>query len=132
MRLYTTLRVGGPAELLYVATDPDNLCLLVSTAQRHNLPYYLMGEGSNVCVSDAGVRGLVIRNLCRQVEIGPLTSVAAGYNFMQSLRGDDASFEFSGLEWAIGIPGTVGGALVSNARRLRGEYRGYRREHRRR
>src|SRR5579884_1161005 len=111
---YTTLRVGGPADLFLNATDADIFAEVAAVAQRYSLPHFLLGEGSNVCVSDAGVRGMVLRNACRRVEIGPLTSVDAGHNFMRlfvlSLRAS-----LSGLEFAVGIPGTVGGALVSNA-----------------
>lgn len=110
----TTLRVGGPADFFYEAVDLESLAAVVATAQRSGLEHYLLGEGSNVCVSDRGVRGLVIRNSCRKAKLAPLTTVDAGHSFIElfllSMRAG-----LSGLEWAVGIPGTVGGALVSNA-----------------
>ena len=114
MSRFTTLRVGGVADRLYRATDVDALSELVVMAQRRGLKHYLLGDGSNVCVSDKGVRGMVIINGCAGINLGTETYVDAGYNFMQlSLVAMQAGL--SGLEWAIGIPGTVGGALVSNA-----------------
>lgn len=114
LRCYTTLRVGGPADYFYNATDADALAEIAALAQSFDLPHFILGEGSNVCVSDAGVRGLVLRNACQQAQIGPLTRVDAGYNFMR-LFVKTMEAGLSGLEFAVGIPGTVGGALVSNA-----------------
>jgi UDP-N-acetylmuramate dehydrogenase len=119
LRYYTSLRVGGPADYFYCATDRDGLAEVAALAQSRHLPLFLLGEGSNVCVSDAGVRGMVLQNACRSAEIGPITRVDCGHNFMRLFfRTMRASL--SGLEFAVGIPGTVGGALVSNA----GAYRG--------
>ncbi|HLV81575.1 MAG TPA: UDP-N-acetylmuramate dehydrogenase [Chthonomonadaceae bacterium] len=111
---HTTLRVGGPADYFLDATDADIFAEVAALAQRHGLPHFLLGEGSNVCVSDAGVRGLVLKNGCRRVEIGPQTRVDAGHNFMR-LFVLSLQARLTGLEFAVGIPGTVGGALVSNA-----------------
>src|SRR5579871_4299056 len=119
MRRHTTLRVGGPADYFLHAIETDTLAEIAAVAQRHALPLFLLGEGSNVCVSDRGVRGMVVRNACQTAEIGPLSRVDAGHNFMRLfVRTMQAGL--AGLEWAVGIPGTVGGALVSNA----GAYRG--------
>lgn len=111
---HTTLRVGGRADLFLFARDCDTLAEAAALGQRHGLPMLLLGEGSNVCIGDSGVRGLTIRNGCAGVEVGPLTSAECGVNFMRLfLMTMRASL--SGLEFAVGIPGTVGGALVSNA-----------------
>ena len=119
MHRHTYLRVGGPADLYYRAEETDALAEIAVLAQRHDLPLFLLGEGTNVCVSDRGVRGFVLQNACRHAEIGPTTYADCGHNFMQLfVRTMQAGL--SGLEWAVGIPGTVGGALVSNA----GAYRG--------
>ncbi len=111
---HTTLRVGGPAEFFVYAKDRDTLAEIAALSQIHNLPLFLLGDGSNVCVSDAGLRGMTLRNGCRHAEIGETSFVETGHNlmrlFMKSLQAG-----LSGLEYAVGIPGTVGGALVSNA-----------------
>lgn len=119
LRYYTTLRVGGPADLFLEAGDVGSLAEIVQLAQTENLPYVVLGEGSNVCVADAGVRGLVVLNRAYEAEIASLCRVATGYNFMR-LFIKTLQASLSGLEWGVGIPGTVGGALVSNA----GAYRG--------
>ncbi len=119
LSLHTTLRVGGPADFFYVADNREFLVHTIQAAHELHLPFCLLGEGSNVCVSDRGVRGLVIINRCRALNIGTTTTVDAGYNFMKLVvMSMEASL--SGLEWGVGIPGAVGGALVSNA----GAYRG--------
>lgn len=114
MRRHTTLRVGGPADFYIPAVDLDTLAEVAAVAQRYALPHFLLGEGSNICVSDAGLRGLVLHNRCQWAEIGSLTTVATGHNLMR-LFVKTMQASLSGLEFAVGIPGTVGGALVSNA-----------------
>jgi UDP-N-acetylmuramate dehydrogenase len=114
-----TLRVGGYADWLLVADDIDILADTVAVMQNSELPFMVLGEGSNILPADAGARGLVIVNRCRTVDIGALVRADTGVSFMKlafaALRAG-----LSGLEWAVGIPGTLGGALVSNA----GAYRG--------
>ncbi len=96
------------------ARDRDTLAEATALAQNLQLPILLLGDGSNVCIGDSGIRGLTIRNGCTKTDIGPLTQAECGCNFMRlALLTMRASF--AGLEFAIGIPGTVGGALVSNA-----------------
>src|SRR5258708_6541905 len=111
---YTTLRVGGPADLYFRATKSDDLAEVAAAAQRMSIPYFLLGGGSNVCISDRGVRGLVLHNDCRRCDIGLTTHVDCGYSFMQLFL-DAARESLSGLEFAVGIPGSVGAPLGSNA-----------------
>ncbi len=119
MSAHTTLRVGGLADMFFRAEDTKALAAAVQAVQRAHAPCVLLGEGSNVCVADAGVRGLVIQNACAGLQLGQTTLVDCGFNMMR-LAFLAVRAGLGGLEWAIGIPGTVGGALVSNA----GAYRG--------
>ena len=80
---HTTLRVGGPAELFLFARDRDTLAETAALGQKLDLPMFVLGEGSNVCIGDAGLRGLTIRNGCGHVELGPLTRAECGCNFMR-------------------------------------------------
>ena len=111
---HTTLRVGGPAEFFVYARDRDVFAEIASVSQIRGLPLFILGDGSNVCISDLGLKGMVVRNGCEQANIEPLSFVECGHNlmrlFLKSLQSG-----LSGLEYAVGIPGTVGGALVSNA-----------------
>jgi UDP-N-acetylmuramate dehydrogenase len=111
---HTTLRVGGHADIFYSTASADDLAQVVAAAQRTGVPWLLLGGGSNICVSDRGFRGLVILNRCAACDVGPATRVDTGHNLM-SLFLKTARAGLSGLEFAVGIPGSVGGALVSNA-----------------
>ncbi len=111
---YTTLRVGGPCDLFYSAHNTRLFAELAILVQKCKIPHFILGDGSNICVSDRGIRAFVIRNKCRDLQVGELTRVATGYPMMDLfLRTAQAGL--SGLEFAVGIPGSVGGALVSNA-----------------
>jgi len=111
---FTSLQVGGPAEALLTVCREDELAEAVLAACSAGVPWFVLGGGTNLCVSDAGVRGLVIRNRAREATFGETTRVATGHSLMR-LFVEAASRGLGGLEFAVGIPGTVGGALVSNA-----------------
>ncbi len=111
----TYLQVGGTADFFCKADHLDTLAELSAAAQRFSLPLLLLGEGTNALVSDRGVRGLVVINACCRAEFrGERVEVETGHNLM-SLFVKSLERSLSGLEFAVGIPGTVGGALVSNA-----------------
>jgi UDP-N-acetylmuramate dehydrogenase len=119
MARHTTLKVGGPARWFWAASEVETLARVLEQCTRHDIPYLFLGHGSNVLMSDLGYDGLVIQNRCKGVTVGEETLAETGVSF-GSLFLHTARAGFRGLEWAIGIPGTVGGALVSNA----GAYRG--------
>jgi UDP-N-acetylmuramate dehydrogenase len=122
---HTTLRVGGPADLWLTANTLDELIDAVALASQHEMSVFLLGSGANMLVSDRGVRGLVLQNRCQQVklprngakgEVGdpPHVLVESGV-ILPSLSHRLAHQGLSGLEWAVGVPGTIGGAVVNNA-----------------
>ena len=119
MASHTTLRVGGPARYFWPVSDVEALAEALPALWQARIPYLLIGHGSNLLMSDTGFDGLVIQNRCKKTRIGNLTYSDCGVSF-GSLFAQSARESLTGLEWAIGIPGTVGGALVSNA----GAYRG--------
>ena len=116
---YTSFRIGGPADLYAEARTPEDLRQAVRTAREMGLDWLLLGGGTNVLVADKGVRGLVIHNLARGHAIGK--SAWGGINIAESgaplPRVARAAVRkgLAGLEFAVEIPGTVGGAIVSNA-----------------
>ncbi len=114
MAQFTTLRVGGPADYYLPVRDRSDFGRAASFAQRACIPYMILGGGSNACISDKGIRGLVIHNLCAEASIGATSDVDCGYSIMKLFQ-KSAALSLSGLEFAVGIPGSVGGALVSNA-----------------
>ncbi|MBS1715901.1 MAG: UDP-N-acetylmuramate dehydrogenase [Armatimonadetes bacterium] len=116
MRPLTTLKAGGTAESLFVARTADELAETAEYAQTHDWPTTVIGAGSNVLPSDRGVPGLVVvnRTTSLTVEADGLVTADTGCSF-QELFLKTAQASLAGLEFAVGIPGSVGGALVSNA-----------------
>lgn len=116
---YTTSRVGGPADLLVDARTTAELVALVQRADEMGLPCIVLGGGANVLVSDAGVRGLVVLNRSREAtfdvkEISGRVEADSGL-VLATLARDCIERGLAGFEWAVGVPGTVGGAVVGNA-----------------
>ncbi len=117
---HTTFRIGGPAQVFIQVRSLDDLVRVVSHARRFNVPYFVLGNGSNVLVLDGGVRGLVIENRCDQHQLEVLTADRAVLKaesgvMLPGLVNRLVRQGWSGLEWAIGVPGTIGGAVVGNA-----------------
>jgi UDP-N-acetylmuramate dehydrogenase len=114
----TSFRVGGPAELYVAPQTLEDLQISFAWAEAEGLPITLLGAGTNLLVSDRGLPGLVIctRHL-RHTEFDPTTGqVTAGAGEpIARLAWKAAERGWQGLEWAVGIPGTVGGAVVMNA-----------------
>ncbi len=112
---HTTMRAGGPADVLAIARSIDQLVALVAFARRARIPWVVLGRGSNLVVADAGIRGLVILDRaegCR-IEADRLTA-EAGLPLARAATAA-AKAGLSGLEFGIAIPGTVGGAVWANA-----------------
>ena len=116
LRPYTTLRAGGVAELFAECPSADALADAAMYAQAGEHPTAVLGWGSNVLPADAGVKGLVLLNRARRIAVSRSGEVVAdtGCGF-QDLFLKTAQHGLAGLSFAVGIPGTVGGALVSNA-----------------
>jgi len=112
---HTTFKVGGPAKYFYLARDSDDLLKAVKAAEELSIPYFILGWGSNLIVADSGFNGLVIRSISENLKInGKEIFVEAGVN-LSRLVGQSASVGLTGLEFAAGIPGTVGGSVRGNA-----------------
>jgi UDP-N-acetylmuramate dehydrogenase len=112
---HTSMRVGGPADLLAVATNAAQLAALVRFAAERQLPCLLLGRGSNVVASDSGWRGLVILNRAEGAHIdGERLLAEAGLPLARAATLAQAA-GLSGLEFGLAIPGTVGGAVWANA-----------------
>ena len=113
---YTTARVGGPADVLVEASSADELQAIVRGARQVDLPFTILGGGANVLISDAGVRGLVVINRARHLKLRDALQVWCESGVvLASLARECGAHGLGGLEWAVGVPGTVGGAIVGNA-----------------
>jgi UDP-N-acetylmuramate dehydrogenase len=116
---YTAARVGGPADFLLEARSARELAEMAQKLWAGGTRFTILGGGSNVLVSDQGVRGVVILNRAREVQFQtapapPRVWAESGANF-GALARQAASRGLAGLAWAGGIPGTLGGAIVGNA-----------------
>jgi len=121
MSRHTTLGIGGPADVYAVAETEEQLRALVDIARRHAVPVFILGCGSNILVGDGGIRGLVLGNATAHVQ-EPIPCGNASFLVRAQSGASFASFArrlslagLAGLEWACGIPGTLGGAVIYNA-----------------
>lgn len=117
MRNHTTWRIGGPAELLVQPESIAELQQVLAEARQAQRPLYVIGGGSNLLVADEGLAGTVIKlgGGLRRLEITGQTVIAEAGVPLPLLARTAAEQQLSGLEFAAGIPGTVGGAVVMNA-----------------
>lgn len=111
----TTLRVGGPADRLAVAGDHDALLAYLNLARDVDLPCFILGNGSDLVVSDLGIRGLVVRNRSRSLTLDGTELRADSGTPMAILVRRCVAAGLSGLEFGTAIPGTLGGAVWANA-----------------
>ncbi len=116
---YTTFKIGGPARYFYKAKNDDDFVKAIATANEYNLPYFVLAGGSNILVSDDGFNGLAIKKkndvLPREFKIEGDTIICDALVKLSVLVEATAEAGLTGLEWAAGIPGTVGGAIRGNA-----------------
>ncbi len=123
MAKYTTLHLGGPADLLAVPTTPAQVQLLLKEAHALDVPVVIIGNGSNLLVKDGGVRALVIRVFRElgHIEVQGDTLICEAGAMMSTLSMAAAEAGLAGLTFASGIPGTVGGGVYMNAGAYGGE-----------
>ena len=115
LRHHTTMRIGGAADFYFAARNPHQLVEALKAAREFALPLFLLGGGSNLLVSDDGFRGLVLRNAIEEIEFdGTAAQVGCGTDFLELIYAC-RDRDLAGLEFAAGIPGSVGGALYGNA-----------------
>ena len=116
LKKYTTYKVGGKAKLLVYPKNVDKLICLLEILERYQVKFFVLGNGSNVLFSDNVYDGVIIKlDNFNNIEVnGNLIRVGAGYNLIK-LSMEAAKLGLSGLEFASGIPGTVGGAVFMNA-----------------
>lgn len=114
---YTTYRIGGPADLLAVPSSEEEVAAVLAKAKEFGVPVTVIGSGSNLLVSDRGVRGVVIRlgRPLGKIEFDGDRVIAQAGASLPRLAKLAADRGLSGLEWGGGVPGTVGGAVAMNA-----------------
>ncbi|HUI87753.1 MAG TPA: UDP-N-acetylmuramate dehydrogenase [Anaerolineales bacterium] len=124
---YTSARIGGPTDYLVTAHSSGELAEIMQILWQAQLPYFILGGGSNVLVSDQGVRGVTVLNRAKAVRFesgdDPKVWVESGVVF-SNLANRCAARGLSGLEWAATVPGTIGGAVYGNAGAFAGDMAG--------
>lgn len=122
---HTSFKIGGAADIMFVPEGEAELLFALNCAKKHDVPVFVMGNGSNLLVSDKGIRGLVIKLRAKTADIqfdrdNMLMTVSASTLFSVAVK-NSVDEGFMGLEWGAGIPGTVGGAVSMNAGAYGGE-----------
>lgn len=119
MARHTTLNIGGPATAYVAATDACALRDVLRVAREAEAPVFMMGAGSNLLVSDSGIDALVVHTWANSqtLDIDEDTTAAWVYAGapLPRIAYQAAAWGLSGLEWSVGVPGTVGGGVVNNA-----------------
>ena len=123
MKAHTTFRIGGPAKYFVIPETKEEIKALIECCKNADIPYYILGNGSNLLVSDKGYEGVVIQIFKNMNQIsldGEYITAQAGA-ILSSVANKALEAELTGFEFAAGIPGTLGGACVMNAGAYGGE-----------
>ena len=105
---HTSFSIGGPSDLYVEATTPEEIEELARTGWSRNVPVFVLGGGTNILVADAGLRGLTIANRSSRMTIREDgVAVAESGVRLSTLAKETVRLGWAGLEWAVGIPGTV-------------------------
>jgi UDP-N-acetylmuramate dehydrogenase len=121
---YTTYKIGGPADLFIEVATWSELLDALNYAQNENIPYFVLGTGANILISDKGFRGLVIKNSYKTISLeDSLLTVGSGA-LVKDVIEFTKNLGYSGFEHFAGIPSTIGGALWQNLHFLNPERTG--------
>lgn len=123
MKNHTTFRVGGPVDWFVMPEEEEQVREIVNILHAEKIPYYVMGNGSNLLVGDKGYRGVVIQLYKKMSKIRVTEHVvyAQAGALLSKIAAEALAHELSGFEFASGIPGTLGGAVMMNAGAYGGE-----------
>ena len=123
MKLHTSFKTGGPADVFVKADGTDNIKQAIMVLSEENIPYYIIGNGSNILVSDRGIEGVVIEigSLMNKITVSGEKIYAEAGAMLSAVAAAAADNSLTGMEFASGIPGTIGGAVFMNAGAYDGE-----------
>lgn len=122
MKNHTSFKVGGPADILITPENSNQVIDVIKMSKDKNIPYYIMGNGSNLLVKDGGIRGIVIKltNL-NSIKISENKIISGSGASLKDVSEAALNSKLTGFEFACGIPGSVGGAVTMNAGAYNGE-----------
>lgn len=112
---HTSLRVGGPADYFVRVASEEDILGAIGIAREHELPLFVLGGGTNLLVSDKGIRGVVLQNIWRDERIDGVTVDVTSGTELAHVAAVAARSGIAGLEWMATVPGTVGGAVHGNS-----------------
>lgn len=123
MKEHTSFKVGGPADIFIEPDGTEELKKAITSLKEHNIPYYIIGNGSNLLVSDKGLRGAVVKlgEKFSRVELDGESVISECGILLSTLSKIAAKNSLTGMEFASGIPGALGGAVTMNAGAYGGE-----------
>lgn len=123
MKAHTSFRIGGPAELFLTPENAAQLAEAIQILRRHEIPVFILGNGSNLLVRDKGIRGAVLQlsGCMSALETDGTALYAEGGALLSAAAAKAAEAGLTGLEFASGIPGSIGGAVMMNAGAYGGE-----------
>lgn len=122
MKNYTSFKIGGNADIFVIAKNIEEIKYIINFSKKHNIPLNIIGNGSNVLVSDKGIRGITLQIGLKEIKLkeNAVIEVEAGVK-LGTLAQTLLKNNISGFEFAAGIPGTIGGAIRMNAGAYGGE-----------
>lgn len=115
LKKFTTFRIGGLADFVVEVEETDKLIALLNYLSGEGIDYFILGGGSNILMPDEGFTGVVIRIKTNRIKVDETKIIADAGVSLGAVVGEATKNSLTGLEWAIGIPGTVGGAVRGNA-----------------
>ena len=121
MSRHTTFKIGGAADVFAMPQTAENVLFAVSLCREKNVPYYIVGNGSNLLVKDKGFRGVIIRPDLKELSIDGNKITAGAGTMLGAVARLAADNSLTGMEFASGIPGTTGGGVCMNAGAYGGE-----------
>ena len=123
LALHTTFRIGGPADYFAIPKNTEEIMELIGLCKKNDIPYYVIGNGSNILVSDKGYRGVIIQIATgmNDIKVEDTRIYAQAGAMLEKVSNMAYHHGLTGMEFASGIPGTMGGAIVMNAGAYGGE-----------
>lgn len=125
MSRHTTFRIGGPADFFVMPSDLEQVRKIIAVCRENSVPYYIMGNGSNLLVGDKGYRGVLIQISKKMsgIRVDEERIIVQAGALLSKISAAACEASLTGMEFASGIPGTLGGALRMNAGAYGGEMR---------
>jgi UDP-N-acetylmuramate dehydrogenase len=115
LKKFTTFRIGGPADFVVSVEEAQKLIALLNYLSGEGIDYILLGSGSNVLMPDEGFSGVIVRVKTNHIKVDGTKIIADAGVQLGAVVNEASKNSLTGLEWAVGIPGTVGGAVRGNA-----------------